>query len=157
MKIKYLNTFWFAITLIIAYPKMLYAQSLVNRIKPTPLDSQHFKIVRMRTSEILDSKTGIAFKIMVEKGHPLYIRLRNDGGMLAFQDSIFEKPVPIEKRNFYHFPDWKLFEEISVYFAYSIPDHGFLRIALKAQTLLDDLYLCMPQSRQEIKGIILKK
>jgi hypothetical protein len=154
LKIKYLNALCWFITLNFLCLNSSWSQSLVNQIKTSIPDSANSLIFNLKGKEIYSSEKGITIKVKFEKETCVFISIRKDGGILVFSDSSLEKPFLIEKKNFYPFVNWKETVAAQLFVAKEIPDHGFLRITLKNQTILDDLFVCMSFSRQKV---LLKK
>lgn len=155
LKIKYLKRLCWFITLNLCFEKAGYCQSLINRIIPPAADSALCFVLPVSPAEILKSPFGLVYKVSFAKDPPVFVWIRTDGGILVFADSIISKPVLIEKRNFFPFPKWTETGDVRLYVIREIPDHGFLRIALKKQTkLLDDLYICMRHSRQNVESAV---
>jgi len=154
------NTFAFFITLIFITTLCGFGQTRIKLpLNPFPAEdsilSVMFKTNRMPdTTKIL----GLKGQCKLKNQCSVYFLVSNSGAILVFVDSLFQIPIPVEKKNFFPFHYLAHFSTYFIQVSCLIGNDGYLAFRLKeagSRKILDEVFVCTPWIDVGILGIAL--
>ncbi len=142
-----INRSGFFLTLMISFSISTYPQSPLKKIYKVPFDSSFCWVKKLNFKS---NPTGgpLFFKPLrycIEGSNKwIYIKIHEQGAILCFEDSLYSKPIQLQKRRY--FPFQKLEPEIEYYLKISNQDsfYEFLGIAIfrkESSEPIDEVFL----------------
>lgn len=157
LKFRFLLNPTFFLTLILSCGLRAQAQFGPLRFKTKFQQPDSLFSYSLQTGQVPDSTRRSLMKIGCEfqSSYPtVFWALSNSGAILAFQDSLLENPLVLEKRNVYPFIHIRSWSKYRLEITKSNGKDGYLAVRLLNETgnlVLDEVFLCLLQTDLRVR------